>query len=78
LKNARDEILKALELDAAVFERAPAPDECWLLYAKAFADSDPQRAIAAFRRAISINPSMARGIDPTWPLADLLQERGLR
>lgn len=35
LEKGREGILKALELDPAVFERAPGPDECWLLCAKA-------------------------------------------
>lgn len=77
LDEARKDFLKALRLDPAVFKRAPAPDESWLLYAKAFADSDPKRAIAAFRRATSINPAMAQRVNPTWRLAGLLQERGL-
>ena len=59
------------------FERAPAPDECWLLCAKAFAESDPKRAIDAFRHAFSINPGVASRVKPTWRLADLLNENGL-
>jgi HEAT repeat protein len=77
LEKARDKILKALEADPIVFERATVPEECWLLCAKAFAETDPERAIAAYRRAISINPGMARRINPTWRLADLLEEQGL-
>ena len=57
---------------AAVFERAPAPDECWLLCAKVFAESDPERALAAYRRATSINPGVAHRVNPAWRLADLL------
>lgn len=77
LEEAREGIFKALETDPAVFERAPAPDECWLLYAKTFAESDPARAISAFRRASSINPDVAHRINPAWRLADLLKENGL-
>jgi tetratricopeptide (TPR) repeat protein len=76
LEKGREGILRALELDRAVFERATAPDECWLLCAKAFAESDSQRAIAAFRNAISINPNVAHRVIPTWRLADLLREHG--
>jgi hypothetical protein len=77
LEKAREGILKALEADPAVFERAPAPDECWLLCAKAFAESDPERAVAAYRCAIAINPGVAHRVNPTWRLADLLKENGL-
>jgi hypothetical protein len=77
LEKAREGILKALEADAAVFERAPAPEECWMLCAKAFAESDPERAIAAYQRATSINPGVTHRVNPTWRLADLLNENGL-
>lgn len=77
LDKGREGILKALDLDPAVFERAPGPDECWLLSAKAFADSDPERAMAAYRRATAINPAMIHRVNPTWRLADLLEENGL-
>ena len=77
LKKGREGILKALELDPAVFERAPGPDECWLLCAKAFAESEPERAVGAFRRATSINPRMALRVNPAWRLADLLKEQGV-
>jgi hypothetical protein len=77
LEEAREGMLEALGLDPAVFERAPAPDECWLLCAKAFAQTDPERAVAAFRRATAINPAMAHRVNPTWRLAGLLEERGL-
>jgi hypothetical protein len=76
LEKGREGILKALELDPAVFERAPAPDECWLLCAKAFAESDPERAIAAYRRATSINSGVAHRVNPTWRLGGLLKEIG--
>jgi tetratricopeptide (TPR) repeat protein len=77
LDKGREGIQKALELDPAVFERAPSPDECWLLCAKTFADTDPDRAMAAFRRATSINPRIVNRVDPTWRLADLLKEKGM-
>ena len=77
LEKAREGIFKALEADPAVFERASAADECWLLYAKAFAESDPARAIAAFRRACSINPDVAHRINSSWRLTELLKENGL-
>ena len=48
LDKGREGILEALKLDPGVFERAPTPDECWLLCAKAFAESDPERALAAY------------------------------
>jgi hypothetical protein len=68
---AREGILKALELDPGVFERVPAADESWLLCAKAFADSDPERSLAAFRRATAINPGIGRRVDAKWPLAPI-------
>jgi hypothetical protein len=77
LDKGREGILKALDLDPAVFERAPTPDECWLLCAKAFAESDPERAITAYRRATAINPGVGHRVNPTWHLADLLKENGL-
>jgi hypothetical protein len=66
--------IKALEIDSTVFERVPTPAECWLLYAKAFAESNPKQAIGAFRRAILINPDIENRVSPTWHLADLLKE----
>src|SRR5262249_2949095 len=77
LDKGREGILEALKLDPAVFERAPAPDECWLLCAKAFAESEPERALAAYGRAVSMNPAMAHRVNPTWRLAELLKEHGL-
>jgi len=74
---ARERILQALEIDPAVFERTPSPEECWLLCAKAFAESDPERALAAFRRATAINTAVAHRVDPSWRLADLLKEHGV-
>jgi hypothetical protein len=76
LEKGRDGIDKALALDPAVFERATAPDECWLLCAKAFAEADPKRALAAYRHAISCNPASAAKVQVTWKLADLLTEPG--
>ncbi len=76
LDKGREGILEALKLDPVVFERAPAPDECWLLCAKAFAESDPDRAIAAYQHATAINPGAAHRVNRTWRLADLLKERG--
>jgi hypothetical protein len=77
LDQGREGILKALELDPSVFERTPGPDESWLLCAKAFAETDAARALAAYRRATSLNPGMAHRVNPTWRLADLLKEHGL-
>jgi hypothetical protein len=76
LQEARAGIRRALKRDPAVFERAPAPEECWLLCAKAFAETDAGRALKAFQHATSINPGMAHRVDPTWRLADLLKEDG--
>ncbi|WP_422931875.1 HEAT repeat domain-containing protein [Singulisphaera sp. PoT] len=72
LGKAREGIDRALEADPIVFERSPSPDECWLLCAKAFAETDPERALEAYRLAISINPAVAHHIHRTWRLADLL------
>jgi hypothetical protein len=77
LDKGREGILRALELDPAVFERAPAPDACWLLCAKAFAESDPERAITAYRRATVINRGVAHRVNPSWLLSDLLKDYGL-
>jgi tetratricopeptide (TPR) repeat protein len=74
LQQAQEDIIKALEIDSTVFERVPTPEECWLLYAKAFAESNPKQAIRAFRRAILINPDIENRVSPTWYLADLLKE----
>jgi hypothetical protein len=74
LEKGRDGIETALSLDPAVFERAAAPDECWLLCAKAFAETDPERAMASYRHAVSINPGVASQVEITWHLADLLNE----
>jgi hypothetical protein len=76
LEKGREGILKALELDPAVFERSPEPGECWLLCAKAFAESDPDRAKAAYLHAIAINPALAHRVSPAWCLADLLKADG--
>ena len=74
LEKGRDGIDQALALDPAVFERATAPDECWLLCAKAFAETNPDRALATYRHAIAINPAIAHKVEVTWRLADLLKE----
>lgn len=76
LEKGRERIDRALTLDLAVFERAVAPDECWLLCAKAFAETDPERALAAYHHAVSINQAIADKVLVTWRLADLLAERG--
>lgn len=73
-REGREHILRALELDATVFERAPAPDESWLLCAKAFADTEPERAREAFRRACAINPAVRWRVGVEWTLADLIAE----
>jgi hypothetical protein len=77
LDKGRDGILRALALDPTVLDRSPAPDESWLLSAKAFAESDPERAIQAFRNACSINSAIAGRVNPTWRLADLIKDNGL-
>jgi tetratricopeptide (TPR) repeat protein len=74
LEKGRTGIEKALTLDPSVFERAAAPDECWLLCGKAFAETDPDRALAAYRYAVTINPAIVRQVEVTWHLADLLDE----
>ncbi len=73
---AREGILKALEADPAVFERAPASAESWLLCARAFAETEPDRALDAFRRAVAIDPAVANRIERTGPLMDLLKKEG--
>jgi hypothetical protein len=77
LEKAREGILAALEIDPMVFDRSPSPDECWLLYAKAFAETEPERALEAYRTACSINTAVANRVNPTWRLADLLNESTL-
>jgi tetratricopeptide (TPR) repeat protein len=75
LEKAREGIEKALSLDPAVFGRIPAPDECWLFCAKAFAETDPERALQAFDNARLINPSVVNRIGVSWRLAELLENR---
>ncbi|CAK9087900.1 Uncharacterized protein SCF082_LOCUS45564, partial [Durusdinium trenchii] len=58
LEKARQGIEKALELDPTVFARIPKPDECWLFCAKAFAETDPERAVKTYDNARSINPNI--------------------
>ena len=74
LEKARERINKALELDATVMERTPDKAEVWLLYAKAFAETDPKRAIDAFRKAYSTNPAIINKVAPDWQLYDLLAQ----
>lgn len=74
LEKAREGISKALKMDSTVLERVPTPEECWLLYAKAFAETEPQRAIEALRRAILIDPGVINKLSPTWHLSDLLKK----
>ncbi len=77
LDEARAGIDKALAADPAVFERATAPDECWLLCARAFAVTDPDRARAAFGHALALNPAIRHRVNPSWRLAELLDEESL-
>lgn len=70
----RQHIDEALQHDPIVFERVPSPEECWLYCAKAFADTDSERALEAFRRAVAINPGMAHRVDPTWQLYHLIEQ----
>jgi len=72
LDQAREHFERALDQDALVFERTPEPDECWLFYAKAYAETDPDRAKDAFWRAVAIQPQSAFRVDPTWALARLI------
>ena len=75
LEKARDGIEKALEIDPAVFARMPEPAECWLFCAKAFAETDPDRAVKAFLNAQAIDPNISYRVEVTWQLADLLRDR---
>ncbi|OAI57939.1 hypothetical protein AYO47_00155 [Planctomyces sp. SCGC AG-212-M04] len=77
-EKARDGIDKALKLDPAVFGRVPAPDEYWLFTAKAFAETDPERAIQAYVNARSTNPHVRGQVALSWALADLLRKRGIQ
>ena len=74
LEKAREGINKALKIDPTVFTRVPTPEEAWLLYAKAFAEVDREKAISAYRRAYLINSSIVNLVSPNWELAKLLQE----
>ncbi len=58
LDRGREGILRALALDPDVFHRAPAADECWMLCAKAFSETDPDRAHQARRNAQALNPEL--------------------
>lgn len=77
LEKAREGIEKALAIDPAVFARMPEPAECWLFCAKAFAETDSDRAIKAFLNAQAIDPNISHRVEVTWQLADLLRDRGL-
>ena len=57
---AREFIERALQQDPFVFECAPAPEECWLYRAKAYAETDAKHALQAFARALAINPEIGR------------------
>ncbi len=74
LDRARDEIDQALALDRAVLGSTPAPDEAWLLYAKAFAPTDPARALKAYSHALALNRNIANRLGPTWALTELVDE----
>ena len=74
LENDRNGIDRALQIDSTVFERSPSPSEAWLLCAKAFAEKDQNRALAAFRNAYLINPAIVGKVTPDWYLANLLEE----
>ena len=74
LPQARASILKAIEMDSTVFERSPTPEVAWLLYAKAFAQIDPKRALTAYRNAYLINRAIANRIKSNWYLANLLDK----
>ncbi len=74
LHKAREGIERALSIDPSVFARTPEPAECWLLCAKAFAETNPRRAIQAYNNAIAIDPNASSRVGVTWQLADLLQD----
>lgn len=78
LEKARDGILKSRTADPAVLTtRAPALDGRLLGRAQAFAESDPDRTIEAYRRALSIHSVVARRVKPTGRLADLIAGNNL-
>jgi hypothetical protein len=74
-EEGRNHIEEALRHDPLVFERTPSPDEYRLYCAKAYAETDPVRALQEFRHAIAINPSMANRVEPTWKLAELIADQ---
>jgi len=74
-EKAREHFEEALKLDPTIFELSPAPEECWLYCAKAYAESDVKLALEAFRRATTINPTMFHRVDPTWTLFQLLADK---
>lgn len=71
-EKARKNIEEALRHDPLIFERTPSPDECWLYCAKAYAETDAERALDAFNRAVAINSAATHRVDPTWKLFRLL------
>lgn len=73
-EKAREYIEEAFRQDSLIFERTPAPDECWLYCAKAYAETDPQRALESLHRAIAINEASIHRIDPAWKLSELLND----
>ncbi len=75
LAKSRERILKALELDPTVFERAVCRMSAGCFAPKLSPKPIQRRAIIAYRRATSINPAVANRITPTWRLADLLKEK---
>lgn len=74
-QKAREHIEEALKHDPMIFERTPSPEECWLFCAKAYAETNVQRAIEAYGRSIALNPAMADHVDPTWKLFQLLKDK---
>lgn len=75
LERAREGIEMALTLDPTVFARLPSPAEYWLFYAKAFAETDQDRALQAFDHARSIQASMEHKVPTNWKLANLISNR---
>lgn len=75
LEEARERIESALKHDPAVFARMPRPDECWLFTARAFAETDQDRALQAYDNAAVVDPDIRRKVAPTWELADVLDAR---
>ena len=76
-KEARERIEAAVAADPAVFARAADPAACHLAAARAYAETDPDRAAAAFEAAAEIDPRAADRVRVREPLWGLLEERGL-